>query len=208
MAFFANDNVAIAVSACTPEMVRPDWRLQGPGLRSYNPSTGRWVSRDPMEELGGRNLYAFVRNRPLARVDPLGLAEDCTCTVTLTIETHHVSGRTIGGIRRIQLNGTCAEFRITVSKWWICSWIHHWFDGGNSIIIVPAADNPGLSPPAVYSGYRQFPYEYNIRMRHKIEYTYTCCGDTKSGEATSNGLTFNWETADDPKEDPEAEPRP
>ena len=35
------------------------------GLRYYSPSNGRWLSRDPMEEAGGANLYGFVRNNPI-----------------------------------------------------------------------------------------------------------------------------------------------
>src|SRR5208282_45494 len=42
------------------------------GYRYYNPSTGRWPSRDPMEEAGGLNLYAFVRNDGINNVDGLG----------------------------------------------------------------------------------------------------------------------------------------
>ncbi len=42
--------------------------------RLYNPSTGRWPSRDPIGEKGGHNLYAFVRNNPVSRFDILGLA--------------------------------------------------------------------------------------------------------------------------------------
>jgi RHS repeat-associated protein len=43
------------------------------GYRYYNPSTGRWPSRDPMEERGGLNLYEFVLNSPVNYVDLLGL---------------------------------------------------------------------------------------------------------------------------------------
>jgi hypothetical protein len=38
----------------------------------YNPSTGRWLSRDPIRERGGVNLYAFTGNCPLCRIDPVG----------------------------------------------------------------------------------------------------------------------------------------
>jgi len=41
--------------------------------RPYDPSTGRWLSRDPIEENGGTNLYAYVRGRPTTNKDPLGL---------------------------------------------------------------------------------------------------------------------------------------
>jgi RHS repeat-associated protein len=43
------------------------------GYRYYNASTGRWLSRDPIEEQGGANLYAFIENEPLHSVDYLGL---------------------------------------------------------------------------------------------------------------------------------------
>lgn len=36
----------------------------------------RLVSRDPIEEIGGLNLYGFVRNNPVNLVDVLGLAQN------------------------------------------------------------------------------------------------------------------------------------
>jgi RHS repeat-associated protein len=52
----------------------------------YNPSTGRWLSRDPAPDMALRNLdhaqsrsslennlYLFVRNVPLSFIDPFGL---------------------------------------------------------------------------------------------------------------------------------------
>ena len=43
------------------------------GYRHYDPVTGRWPSRDPIEEDGGINLYAFVGNDPIGKLDRLGL---------------------------------------------------------------------------------------------------------------------------------------
>jgi RHS repeat-associated protein len=43
------------------------------GYRYYDPKTGRWPSRDPIEEEGGINMYAFVGNDGIAQVDFLGL---------------------------------------------------------------------------------------------------------------------------------------
>jgi len=43
------------------------------GFRYYSAETGRWLSRDPIEEKGGTNLYAFVANQPLDRGDYLGM---------------------------------------------------------------------------------------------------------------------------------------
>ena len=47
------------------------------GYRYYDPVTGRWPSRDPIEEQGGKNLYVFVRNCVTDRWDILGCSEDC-----------------------------------------------------------------------------------------------------------------------------------
>jgi len=43
------------------------------GYRYYSPRLGRWMSRDPIEENGGANLYAYVANRAVTAIDPLGL---------------------------------------------------------------------------------------------------------------------------------------
>jgi RHS repeat-associated protein len=43
------------------------------GYRYYDPETGRWPSRDPIEERGGVNLYGFVENDGLNWLDYLGM---------------------------------------------------------------------------------------------------------------------------------------
>jgi RHS repeat-associated protein len=42
------------------------------GYRYYNPTTGRWVSRDPIGERGGINLYVFIGNCSISQVDADG----------------------------------------------------------------------------------------------------------------------------------------
>jgi RHS repeat-associated protein len=42
------------------------------GYRYYDPKTGKWPSRDPIEEEGGVNLYGFVGNDGVNRWDYLG----------------------------------------------------------------------------------------------------------------------------------------
>jgi RHS repeat-associated protein len=40
--------------------------------RAYDVDLGRWISRDPLEEAGGINLYAYCLNNPQKYVDPNG----------------------------------------------------------------------------------------------------------------------------------------
>jgi len=44
------------------------------GYRYYDPVTGRWLNRDPIQELGGYNLYQMVSNDPVNLIDFLGLS--------------------------------------------------------------------------------------------------------------------------------------
>ncbi|MEI6218951.1 MAG: RHS repeat-associated core domain-containing protein [bacterium] len=48
-------------------------RVKDPGYRLYNSGMGRWMSRDPIGERGGRNVYGFVGNAPIGQIDPIGL---------------------------------------------------------------------------------------------------------------------------------------
>ena len=52
------------------------------GYRYYDPRLGRWLSRDPMGEAGGFNLYAYCGNDPVNRHDPLGLADQFVTQTT------------------------------------------------------------------------------------------------------------------------------
>jgi len=42
------------------------------GYRFYSPVSGRWLTRDPIGEIGGANLYAAVNDNPINRVDTVG----------------------------------------------------------------------------------------------------------------------------------------
>jgi RHS repeat-associated protein len=42
-------------------------------FRAYDPAHGRWLNRDPIQEAGGINLYAYVGGNPSSKIDPAGL---------------------------------------------------------------------------------------------------------------------------------------
>ena len=49
-----------------------DLNLYNYGYRHYSPTTGRWLTRDPIGELGGKNLYTFANNS-INNIDSNGL---------------------------------------------------------------------------------------------------------------------------------------
>jgi uncharacterized protein RhaS with RHS repeats len=69
-----------------------------------DPQTGRWLSRDPIGESGGRNLYGFVGNEGMNGFDLLGLMwKELVNTIkitnswSLTIEEINVDSYTLSG---------------------------------------------------------------------------------------------------------------
>lgn len=47
-------------------------------FRVYDPEIGRWLSRDPLDNVEvaeGSNLFAYVQNNPVNRIDPFGLEQ-------------------------------------------------------------------------------------------------------------------------------------
>jgi len=65
--------IATSLPAYTPPTTHTDVHYYG--YRFYSPELGRWISRDPIEEEGGKNLYVFVRNRAPSVVDAIGLRD-------------------------------------------------------------------------------------------------------------------------------------
>lgn len=53
------------------------------GYRFYDPITGRWINRDPIEEMGGVNLHAFTGNKLLHNYDILGALSKEECNASL-----------------------------------------------------------------------------------------------------------------------------
>jgi RHS repeat-associated protein len=49
------------------------------GARYYDPSSGRFLQRDPIGIQGGLNVYAYVHSQPTLSVDPDGLTSAAAC---------------------------------------------------------------------------------------------------------------------------------
>ena len=71
------------------------------GYRYYSPSLGRWISRDPLCEAGGVNLYGFLANAPIKAVDYFGgftLCDDLIASsISQGLEATYNDGVTVVG---------------------------------------------------------------------------------------------------------------
>jgi RHS repeat-associated protein len=85
----------------------PETGLYYYGYRFYSPELHRWLNRDPIDELGGQNLYAFCANNGMGNLDPFG---------TETIEAQGMAAgwagthMTLQGKTLIQLSGESFYF--------------------------------------------------------------------------------------------------
>lgn len=111
-------------------------------MRAYSSSLGRFISRDPIEEAGGVNLYDYVHNNPIGYSDPSGLSDEegggglpaptggdkptgnrlATCTTICTLGTIFVwipsCLYTFQG--NPQMMWWCIEKNTLVSVFWYC----------------------------------------------------------------------------------------
>jgi hypothetical protein len=62
------------------------------GEHLYSPNLQRWPNRDPIEERGGLNLYAYVRNNPINLFDPLGFVDCATLASLIAHQENNIRG--------------------------------------------------------------------------------------------------------------------
>jgi RHS repeat-associated protein len=63
----------VALNKTYRKTLTPDRSAKDSGLRFYSAEISRWLSRDPIGEQGGLDLYGFVGNNVIGGTDRLGL---------------------------------------------------------------------------------------------------------------------------------------
>jgi len=113
------------------------------GRRLLDPVTGRWLSRDPTDEVGGMNLYCAVINNTIDRVDPVGLAadvkagDDCDPCGLGCLVDRFVAEAKGGNGRNITLS---ASYRLSSETW--CAVKLFWYTCHWGTQLRPAPSNP------------------------------------------------------------------
>jgi hypothetical protein len=69
---------------------------QAHAMRWYSPNTGRWFSRDPIEEKGGLNLYGFANNQCINQLDYLGMKVELEINLTRRTDPLRLTGGEAG----------------------------------------------------------------------------------------------------------------
>ena len=93
------------------------WHHEETGLiltkyRGYDPSLGRWLSADPLGELGGLNLHSYLDGDATNSIDPLGLLtfgirlNISLILVDVTVGIHVDDNGNVGGVSSIGMGAT------------------------------------------------------------------------------------------------------
>jgi RHS repeat-associated protein len=129
--------------------------LQYNRARWYDPSTGRWITQDPLGfDAGDSNLYRYVNNRPTVATDPTGRiyftfdwSDSGNSPQTAYITLHmsiafHYAGK---GWDQARVDRFAEGYKSVVED----IWNHrNWFWNGN-VYITSAKDNWDASGPGV-----------------------------------------------------------
>ena len=117
--------------------------------RAYDAPLGRWLSRDPIGESGGRNLYGYVHNRPVQFRDPRGLqVEEDITEEMVEHEIRMIANliRRIAGMSELNEANEAEPFRIEISRPAFDEWLKSAEPTSSSAITCPVHGNSLLSP--------------------------------------------------------------
>jgi len=101
------------------------------GQRWYDSEVGRFISRDPIGEKGGVNLYVYVGNNPIKLVDPYGLKVEY-CIVPTKHPIFHIFGYPWIDHIFLKIDGKSCGF-----------WPEGWPEGGKGVVQYPHDPHEG-----------------------------------------------------------------
>ena len=99
---------------------RTEWSgtVSGQVVRGYDPSTGRWNSRDPLLLAGGSpNLYAYALNDPVNCLDPLGLGPAMQAAQHLAGQQPQLADLELHPSPFVSIPAAWQEYTATCNQW-------------------------------------------------------------------------------------------
>jgi len=157
------------------------------GYRYYDPLTGRWPSRDPIEEEGGINLYALVKNTPTTQIDILGMGEFVYST-RVALEAKLI----------LSIDGVCGGFGRQI-EWVVWTAIRAWRKGvviqhikwGGSWTDMEGKTRPPIDPP----GESDFTEYFDYPRKRTDTFSQPAKGNCTKGRITLNAVAAYWPEA-------------
>lgn len=93
------------------------------GLRFYDPSLGRWLTPDPAGFIDGPNLYLYVLNNPLSRLDLFGLNQEPFRIPEIYVNVNSLE-MALRSIKPIPIYGFGEVNGVTVDYFVSCGFFH------------------------------------------------------------------------------------
>jgi RHS repeat-associated protein len=143
------------------------------GYRYYDPSTTKWISKDPLAEAGGWNLTCFCDNDPVNKADPIGLMD---------LPTH--GNLTISSLRQVkkQLGLTNSQFNDLLRG---AAEGSSYPDTQTRVPLPPGCVLPYLQDARIYDRFIDYPID---KAKKGLKYV-----SKKTGEANKAAIGLVWD---------------
>jgi RHS repeat-associated protein len=148
-------------------------------FRYLHPTLGRWLTRDPIGQNGGINLYGYVLNNPINYFDLFGLFTSGSGTFTDNFFTHNFQG---GPASQLSFNYSCPSDAPYLSTWGLQSTVPpppksphgNSFPSNFTTSSGPSGNGPNYSVSVNVTSTATFGSWYGSTFIPSINVTYTC----------------------------------
>jgi RHS repeat-associated protein len=145
------------------------------GWRYYDPTLQRWLNRDPIQEAGGINLYAYVMNNPINAIDALGT--DATAT---TIEGFNLGSEAVAesgaAAWTVGINNSSGALSLYTSGW-----------GGNQYV---ATASVGANAEVASGALTVVGIGYNVYQAYNGQESWIQAGANSTVSGTAWGIGY------------------
>ncbi len=166
----------------------------------YNPSTGHWLSRDPILEDGGVNVCAFAENDPIDRTDVVGLAGIPNISYfSITFEPHHYYTKvwlSFHSGRDSCVNLKCKSPKLAQIAVDLGGSLGHWINPyglpGHWFLDTKSATKPWYPYQQTFNEYVEMTDAPGSRRYHPVDWVYSFCQYFETCAVCTDGGPLNY----------------